>query len=129
LGQWWWHYDAVSGKTIGRYPVYSVHQDGMAPMALFALSEISGNDFSHAIYRGLEWIAGKNELDLNLVDFSRNIIWRSFRRKKYKMYYDEILSLINLDNIGREYKDLTVLYECRPYHFGWLLYAFADKMA
>lgn len=113
---------------IGRYPVYSVHQDGMAPMALFALSEASEKDFSHAIYKGLEWITGKNELDLNLVDFSKNIIWRSFHRKKYKMYYDEILSLVNLDNIEKEYKDLTVLYECRPYHLSWLLYAFADKI-
>src|SRR6185436_6781341 len=32
LGQWWWHYDAVEGRVIGRYPVYSVHQDGMVPM-------------------------------------------------------------------------------------------------
>ena len=33
-GQWWWHYDATTGKVLGQYPVYSVHQYGIAPMAL-----------------------------------------------------------------------------------------------
>src|SRR5262249_36059941 len=31
LGQWWWHYHSSTGRVVGRYPVYSVHQDGMAP--------------------------------------------------------------------------------------------------
>jgi hypothetical protein len=126
-GQWWWHYDSVTGQVIGKYPVYSVHQDGMAPMALLALSNATGLDFSMHIYKGLEWIKGKNELGFNLVDNSRNFIWRSFYRKKYKMYYDEILGLAHIANSKTEDNDLKVLFECRPYHFGWLLYAFADK--
>src|SRR2546423_850403 len=32
-GQWWWHYDAPTGAVVERYPVYSVHQHAMAPMA------------------------------------------------------------------------------------------------
>ena len=33
-GQWWWHYDVRDGSVVERYPVYSVHQHAMAPMAL-----------------------------------------------------------------------------------------------
>ncbi len=41
-GQWWWHYDCRTGSVLEGYPVYAVHQDAMAPMALFALAEASG---------------------------------------------------------------------------------------
>ena len=37
-GQWWWHFDIRAGRLVEGYPVYSVHQDSMAPMALFALA-------------------------------------------------------------------------------------------
>lgn len=128
LGQWWWHYDAATGRVLGRYPVYSVHQDGMAPMALFACADATGQNFDEAIYKGLAWIAGANELELNLVDESRSVIWRSFYRKKYKMYQEEALDLLGITRKETARRDLMVLYECRPYHLGWLLYAFADKI-
>ena len=128
LGQWWWHYNSLTGRTVGQYPVYAVHQDGMAPMALSAIGEVTGIDFSESIYKGLEWITGSNELGYDLIDTSQNIIWRSFYRKKYKMYCDEILSLLRFPR-GKNsyYKDINVNFECRPYHLGWILYAFATE--
>src|SRR4051812_30569539 len=39
-GEWWWHYHSGTGLVTLAYPVYSVHQDGMAPMALQALSAV-----------------------------------------------------------------------------------------
>src|SRR5208337_2321146 len=62
LGQWWWLYDSRTGRVLSRYPVYSVHQHGMAPMGLFALQEATGQNFTEAIYRGLQWVYGTNEL-------------------------------------------------------------------
>ena len=41
-GQWWWHYDARDGSVVERFPVYSVHQHAMAPMALFDLRRMRG---------------------------------------------------------------------------------------
>ena len=128
LGQWWWHYDANTGNAVGQYPVYSVHQEGMAPMALFALGEASGLDFSSNIYKGLEWIMGNNELDFNLIDSENKMIWRNFYKKKYKMHFEVILSLMRSSLVKGGSKDLKVLFECRPYCFGWLLYAFAEKI-
>jgi hypothetical protein len=126
LGQWPWHYDSVKGKAIRRYPVFSVHQDGMAPMALFALGEATGFDFSEPVYRGLHWIEGNNELGLSMQDDSAKVIWRSIHRKKYRMFLDEAWNFLGPGTEAADSgRDLTINFECRPYHFGWLLYAFA----
>ncbi|MBC8185136.1 hypothetical protein H8E88_28920 [candidate division KSB1 bacterium] len=127
LGQWWWHYNAKSGRVIGRYPVFATHQNGMAPMALFALSEVSGLDFSDSILRGLKWIDKNNELGSDFIDRSRNVIWRSLYKDKYKLYLENILSLSGINRNQNNTHDLKINWECRPYHLGWILYAFAGK--
>jgi hypothetical protein len=128
FGQWWWHYDAVRGNVAGRYPVFSVHQYGMAPMALFALADATGSNFDREIYKGLDWITGNNELCIDMVASSRDAIWRSMHRPKYSMRLEELLSLTMGRNGQKELNDLDVLHECRPYCFGWFLYAFAGKV-
>ncbi len=125
-GQWWWHYDARTGKTAGRYPVFSVHQQGMAPMALFA-AERKGANYEEPIYKGLQWILGRNELGINMRDSARNTIWRSFYQKKWKQKRELLTAMIGNYPEEKTPADLNVLYECRPYCFGWLLYAFADR--
>jgi hypothetical protein len=125
LGQWWWHYDSVTGKVVGRYPVFSVHQDGMAPMALFELGRVSGNDYGSWIYKGLTWITGCNELNYSLIDAESCLIWRNIHRPSFGKY-TELLSSVFFNRRQRGYPDdLRILYECWPYHLGWLLYAFA----
>jgi hypothetical protein len=124
MGQWWWHYEAGSGRAVGKYPVYSVHQDGMAPLALFALGEASGANFDEPIYRGLRWIWGQNELGVNLCDEQKEVIWRCIRPAQFRKYSSEMLALVHLPASPGP---LHVLRECRPYHMGWLLYAFAGK--
>jgi len=129
-GQWWWYYNAKTGRTAGRYPVFSVHQDGMAPMALFAASDVTGVAYDSPIYKGLDWITGKNELGIDMRDFTRNMIWRNFYLRKWKQNRKlELLTTMigkNSDEILPP--DMDVLYECRPYCLGWILYAFADKV-
>lgn len=125
LGQWWWHYDAVTRRVLERYPVYSVHQDGMAPMALFALGEAVESDFGPWIFKGLQWIYGDNEVEEDLCDASAKMIWRSVYRKDYERHWDAALALLTAREDGEPHTDLAVLRECRPYHLGWLLYAWA----
>lgn len=125
FGQWWWHYDAKSGRAVGRYPVYSVHQDGMAPMALFALSEASGANYDASIYKGLAWIYGCNELQKDMRDGNTGLIWRSLYQNRLTKYSSEIMGILGKD-CGPTH--LHVLNECRPYHLGWLLYAFCGKL-
>jgi hypothetical protein len=125
-GQWWWHYDATSGKVLGQYPVYSVHQYGIAPMALLALGEETQSDFTHWIYKGLRWIRGDNELEQDMRDSSANVVWRYIYRNDYKKHWDVALAVLMARGDEERHKELAVRHECRPYELGWLLYAFAS---
>jgi hypothetical protein len=124
LGQWWWHYDAVTGRVLRPYPVYSVHQHAMAPMALLPLAEATGQDFRTPAYRGLAWVMGRNELGIDMTDRGRNLIWRSIVRTGVPhRFLEEGLAFMCLPTGGAD--RLIVKYECRPYCLGWLLYALA----
>jgi hypothetical protein len=125
LGQWWWLYDSASGRVSSRYPVYAVHQHGMAPMALFAVEEASGKSFKPFVYRGLNWI-NKNELGVDMRDSEQNLIWRCILPEASRKKYWEIASsLLRSKSQEASAGSLKVLYEQRPYEFGWLLFAFA----
>jgi hypothetical protein len=128
LGQWWWHYDTLTGKVLQRYPVYAVHQHGMAPFALFALADVAGLDFSRPICKGLGWIYGKNELALDLRDESSNLVWRSlYRRNAAGTYLRELVDFLTGIPGPVLAGNLRIKLECRPYELGWLLYAFAGR--
>jgi hypothetical protein len=125
LGQWWWHYDAPTGRIVQRYPVYSVHQEAMGPMALFAVKEATGRDFDRSVMKGLEWISGSNELRQDFRDPEVGVVWRCLRfRNKMSMLQYEAQFLLNAAPEESWRRRLSVLRECRPYELGWLLYAF-----
>ena len=126
LGQWWWLYDSQGGHISSRYPVYSVHQHGMAPMGLLALEEATGQSFGEHIFRGLRWIYGTNELGVDIRDLSQSLIWRCIMPKsKQTKYWDTALSLVRSPKDNASVGPLKILFEDRPYELGWLLYAFA----
>jgi hypothetical protein len=130
LGQWWWLYDSRGGYVSSRYPVYSVHQHGMAPMGLFALEEATGCNFQKAIYKGLQWIYGANELRVDMRDSTGNLIWRCVLPKnKLARYREMALSGMRRPKPDQPVGALEVLYEDRPYELGWLLFAFARNAA
>lgn len=122
LGQWWWHYDSTSGRVFEEYPVFSVHQHGMAPMTLRALSEATGDDFEPWIYKGLEWIDRRNELGVSMEDGATGVIWRCIRQSSMKRLSSKLL------RSGQTTDGLAVLFECRPYELGWLLYGLVDLL-
>jgi hypothetical protein len=127
-GQWWWLYDARSGRVSSRYPVYSVHQHGMAPMCLFAVEETTGQSFRESIYQGLRWIYGENELGIDMRDGAQSLIWRCLAPGNWQTKFWEMAwSAIRPTNEHMQVPSLEVLYEQRPYEFGWLLFAFAKN--
>lgn len=129
LGQWWWHYDSLSGRVLEGYPVFSVHQHAMGPMTMFALGEAAQCDFTPWIYRGLNWINAANELGFNMEDDEAQVIWRCQYRptSQLKTYLKAAFSGGDAAKPYEAKKDLKVLFECRPYELGWLLYAFAAR--
>ncbi|RLB89431.1 MAG: hypothetical protein DRH10_05980 [Deltaproteobacteria bacterium] len=133
-GQWWWHYDYRTGRVIEGYPVYSVHQDAMAPMALFALMDAGGPDFTENVQKGLHWLAHSPEHRASLIDNDADLIWRKVARRepgKLSRYAQAIASKIypsfRVPGINVVFPPGAVDYENRPYHLGWLLYAWPEK--
>jgi|SRR6185295_621886 len=126
LGQWWWHYDSFTGNVVQRYPVYSVHQHAMAPMALIALNQASQWDFTSPMLKGLHWIFGSNEMETPTCDRSLSVIWRAIQpSSRLKLRADQASAYLRLpDESGPG--NLKMLYECWPYELGWLLYAFSN---
>lgn len=130
-GQWWWHYDRRTGEVIEGYPVYAIHQDAMAPMALFALQDAGGGDFTAEIRRGLAWLVRSPELEGgSLVDSEADLVWRKVARRepgKLTRYLQAMASrvhpVLRLPGVDRLFPPVSVDYEDRPYHLGWLLHA------
>lgn len=104
---------------MSRYPVYSVHQQGMVPMGLLALQEVSGVNFKEQIHKGMAWIYGKNELHTDLRDQSRNVIWRCIRHKKRVENLKGVFrNIIGLQNENASVPELEILFEDWPYELG-----------
>ena len=122
MGQWWFLYDKRTTKVVNPYPVFSVHQDGTAPCGLFALEEVTGRSFRRSIFRGLPWIAGANELGIDLRNLEKGVIWHSIGpAKKITRYWKAVLGMLKMSP-NPHAEGLAVRHECRPDHFGWLLY-------
>jgi hypothetical protein len=133
-GQWWWHYDTETGQVCEEYPVFSVHQQAMAPMAILAYDQATGQDHREAIDAGLGWIAGNNELEEDLVHPEIGVIWRDIERRE-PLKASRIVRAVSCAAGLRSLHHWTdkccigfrVNRECRPYELGWTLYAWADR--
>ncbi len=129
-GQWWWHYDARNGSVVEGYPVYSVHQDAMAPMALMDLVDAGGRDFSEEIRRGLRWMQFAPEVGHSLIDDDIPLIWRKVGRnepnkatRKIRAVLTGLHPSLRWQWLDRVAPPTAVDWESRPYHLGWVLYA------
>ncbi|MEV0451122.1 hypothetical protein [Streptomyces sp. NPDC050600] len=134
-GQWWWHYDARRGTVVEGYPVYSVHQHAMAPTALLDLAEAGGTDFSEPIRKGLRWMTDVPELaaagaaEPMILD-ELGVTWRKVYRGDPKKAVRAARGLITrvapglrLAPLDGVFRPTAVDRECRPYEFGWMLFA------
>ncbi len=133
LGQWWWHYDVPGGRICEEYPVFSVHQDSMAPMAILANDVATGKSHLKEIEHGMRWLYSVNELKENLVLDERGIICRDIERREPGKLSRNIRGICCVAGwngmhrfLGRVFSDFCKNQECRPYHLGWILYAWAD---
>jgi hypothetical protein len=130
-GQWCWTYDVETGEVVESYPVYSVHQDGMAPMALMKLSRIGGCDYRSAVIRGVDWLFGKNEFRMSMINWQQQVVWRSIRKRGWLKCASNVKKMLLLLKFPLPIQSgpvqtasgLEIDYECRPYHMGWMLYA------
>lgn len=136
LGQWWWLYAPSTAAVLEGYPVYSVHQDGMAFMGLAPVEGLGEGSYREALALGVEWLE-RNELSTPLVEREPPFICRNIQRAGSDADAAFGIGCANLarvvarslsprprgDRIDADPKALEPLRECRSYHLGWLLYA------
>jgi hypothetical protein len=126
LGQWWWHHDAETGHIAGAFPVYSVHQHSMAPMALHCVTEAGGPSFTAAINRSRAWLHA-NELGIDMMDRPTGIVWRSIERVEASFGRGLRQAGMLLGHLPGDAPPprLQLNPEMRPYEWAWLLYSSA----
>ncbi len=135
-GQWAWHYDVRDGSVVECYPVYSVHQHGMAPMGLLDLLQAGGNDYLEAVIKGVAWLDRHPETSAQLVSNDVHMIWRKVARREPRKVVRTIASVatatapgLRIPAVDAVFPANRIDYECRPYELGWLLYAWcADSV-
>jgi hypothetical protein len=129
-GQWWWHYDVRTGRMLEKFPVYAIHQDAMGPMALFDLQECCGPDHMQAIRSSMAWLDRAPEIGGSLVDRQADVIWRKVARhepgklvRNLQAGLSGVHSAIRLPAANLFFPPGYIDFESRPYHMGWMLYA------
>jgi hypothetical protein len=131
-GGWPWLFDARRGTVVERYEVYSVHQDAMAPMGLLALAEATGERrYADAAVRGLDWVYGRNELGVQMLDEGVAMLYRSIRRRRpldrLAIYANTAGSLLAGFTPVTMAGPVEVNRTDRPYHLGWVLEAWCGR--
>src|SRR5262249_50738351 len=127
-GQWWWHYDARTGDVVEGYPVYTVHQHAMAPMALLDLADAGGPRHDAAIARGLAWLADRPEYAGPMIHDELGVTTRKVARRDPKKLVRGVRGAstglragLRLGLLDRGFPPGAGDPECRPAEFGWRL--------
>jgi len=133
LGEWPWFYHVPSGKVVDFYEVYSVHQDGMAPAWLEFAEKQGVTGATDAIITGFNWILGKNQMGESMLRPDLGMVVRSQVRSgeltnKSSRVLRSVFHAYMSPSQGLARPDrLTLRLECRSYHLGWVLWAFAGR--
>lgn len=124
LHQWWWHYEPDSGAVSRHYPVYAVHQHGMAPMAFLALAAAGARAYRRHAWPGLEWI-WENELGCDLFDPDAGTVWRDVHVERGRVggWLRDVGELVGFAADGSTATGLVLNRETRPYEWAWCLMA------
>jgi hypothetical protein len=127
LGQWWFLYDIRSSQVVNRYPLFSLHQDGIAPLALLALEEATGQIFHESVYKGMSWVDRPNELSDDLLNLDHRLIWDSiWPTRRISSYWERSLGFLNISH-KPQIQSLRIQYAARADQLGWMLYAFGRE--
>jgi hypothetical protein len=133
-GQWWWHYDSRYGEVVEGYPVYSVHQHAMAPMALMDLADAGGQSHLASISRGLRWLREAPETREALVLDDPPTTWRKVARADRRKVVRGLRAASTrirpgwrISPLDRFFPPSAVDHECRPYELGWLLFTWLSE--
>jgi hypothetical protein len=132
-GEWPWFFDAISGRVVDFYEVYSVHQYGMAPAFLERAERHGVREAQSAIVRGFNWVLGKNQLGkLMLVPELHLSIRSQVRRGELDTKNLRVLRAVRGALLGTQARliepsNVELRMECRSYELGWILWSFGRR--
>lgn len=131
-GEWPWMISVRTGISLDFYPVFGVHQDSMAMLFLLPALDDGVADVADAIRLSLAWSLGANELGEPMYGRDGFFAYRSIRRSEpffRQRRYLRSLARAVTDRPGSRTRPqrLMVNRECRSYHLGWILYAWAGR--
>jgi hypothetical protein len=131
-GEWPWMISVRTGIPLDFYPVFGVHQDSMAMLFLLPALDDGLVEDASAISRSLAWSLGDNELGEPMYGRDRFFAYRSIRRDQpffRQRRFARSLARAVVDRPGSLTggQGVVVNRECRSYHLGWILYAWAGR--
>lgn len=129
LGEWPWMFDARTGVPFDLYPVFTVHQDGMAMLFLFGAIERGLAGARQAVADSVAWGFGRNQLGRRMYREEPFAAYRSIHRagralraRRYvRSYMPRPAAPIAADRV-------RINRETRSYHPGWMLYSWAGRV-
>jgi hypothetical protein len=127
-GAWPWMIDVRTAIPFDRYPIFTVHQDSMAMLFLFAADREGVPGATAAIDRSLRWNLGANELGARMVLTEPHPwIHRSIERVERAPRARRYLRALGPPpkTAPPKTQRLRINRECRSYHLGWVLYAWS----
>lgn len=131
-GGWPWFYHVPSGKVMDVYEVYGVHQDAMSMLFLFPARDLGVEGIDEATRRSVQWLFGHNDVGQPMINEDPFLIYRSIRRRGGAERAKRFLRGVTRGPLGLTAgqvnpSKLEINPECRSYHIGWLIYAWADQ--
>lgn len=132
-GEWPWFFDAMSGRVLDFYEVYSVHQYGMAPALLEWAERFGRRGARDALIKGFSWVLGHNQLGRTMLVPELSLTIRSqVRKHELKTKAPRMLRALRntwLENGEAliDSADVSVRLECRSYELGWILWSFGRR--
>jgi hypothetical protein len=131
-GEWPWMIAVRTARPIDFYPVFAVHQDSMAMLFLLPALDAGLPRTAEAIESSFRWVLGDNELDLPMLLSEPYFAYRSVERSepmgRALRYARATLNLARQRDSKLSADGKVHLNpECRSYHLGWILYAWAGR--
>ena len=132
-GEWPWFFDAVSGRVLDFYEVYSVHQYGMAPALLECAERHHLHGAQDALVNGFRWVLGENQLARSMLVPELGLSIRSqIRKNELSTKAPRMLRAVKNACLGHDSSlidssGVGLRLECRSYELGWILWSFGSR--
>ena len=131
-GEWPWFYNVNVGRVMDWYQIYSVHQDAMALLFLFPACDRGLAGARAAVTKSFKWMYGENEINAPMMQAEPFFINRSLRQAGGNERVRRFLRATAHSARGTSAPHparggVEINPECRSYHIGWILYAWAAR--